>query len=91
MLQDGVRGEHDGAGAGVPLLQRGAGRARRARVLAARHLPPRRDVLRAAADLAVDAAVGRAAGVQRRLLRRRHVRVRRLGGRRHQKEAWLAS
>jgi hypothetical protein len=89
LLQDGVRGEHDGAGAAVPLLQRGAGRARRAHLLAAGRLPPGGDVLHPAPHPAVDAEVGRAASVQRRVLRRRHLRVRRVRGRSHQQEAAL--
>jgi hypothetical protein len=86
LLQDGVRGEHDGAGAAVPLLQRGA---RRAHLLAAGRLPPGGDVLHPAPHPAVDAEVGRAASVQRRVLRRRHLRVRRVRGRSHQQEAAL--
>ena len=89
VLPDGVRGEHNGAGLALSLLQRGAGRAGRRRLLATRHLPPRRDVLRPARGPAVDADVGRAPGIQRRLLRRRHLRLRRLRRGRHPQEARL--
>uniref|UniRef100_A0A453D5S8 Uncharacterized protein n=1 Tax=Aegilops tauschii subsp. strangulata TaxID=200361 RepID=A0A453D5S8_AEGTS len=89
LLPDGVRGQHDGAGRGVPLLQRGAGPAGRAHLLAAHHLPPRRDVLRAAPCPGMDADVGRAPGIQRRLLRRRDLRIRRLRPGRRPKEARL--
>ncbi|CAM0902155.1 unnamed protein product [Alopecurus aequalis] len=87
LLQDGVRGHHHGARRRVPLLQRGAGPAGRAHLLAARHLPPRRDVLRAAPCQGLDADLGHPAGVQRRLLRRRHLRSRRLRRGHHQEEA----
>nr|ACF81398.1 unknown [Zea mays] len=89
VFPDGVRGEHHGAGPPLPLLQRGAGRAGRRRLLAPRHLPPRRDVLRPARGPAVDADVGRASGIQRRLLRRRHLRLRRLRRGSHPQEARL--
>jgi hypothetical protein len=78
VLPGAVRGVHDGGGRGVPLLQRGAGAAGRAQLLAAGHLLPRGDVLRPAERAPVVHTLGRPADLQRRLPARQHLRARRL-------------
>ena len=78
VLPDAVRGVHDRGARGVPLLQRGAGAAGRAQLLAAGHLIPRGDVLHPAERAPVVRPLGRPADLQRRLPPRQRLRARRL-------------
>jgi hypothetical protein len=86
---DAVRGVHDGGGRGVTLLQRGAGAAGRAQLLAAGHLLPRGDVLHPAERAPVVRPLGRPADLQRRLPARQRLRARRLHRGANQQEARL--
>uniref|UniRef100_A0A453C6V5 Uncharacterized protein n=1 Tax=Aegilops tauschii subsp. strangulata TaxID=200361 RepID=A0A453C6V5_AEGTS len=89
VLPDGVRGEHDGRGHLLPLLQRDPGAAGRAQLLAAGHLLPRGDVLHPAEGAPLVHQVAPPPGLQHRLPAHQRLRARRLHPGGHQPEARL--